>query len=205
MEHFNLEGIDEGLPATAIDKECFDNVFDSDRSVVSLSPVGSPLPIDEPRRVSFAPTVQVYPSQLKDIDESWWYSRDELMHFREAARRMASYFWSFTSARQESRPMLALGAETRGLEGKFCYERQRRKFWSKRYIVGASKRKWPAKQIADAALQLDKWASDLALEEGKRDYERAYHVKEENSDSSDNKRYHHAVENDERSVKQKLC
>ncbi|GAX28183.1 hypothetical protein FisN_35Lh039 [Fistulifera solaris] len=205
MEHLDLDGIEDGLPATAIDKECVDNIFDSDRSVVSLSPMGSPLPIDEPRRVSFAPIVQVYPSQLKDVDESCWYSRDELMQFREAARRMASYFWSFTSTRQENRPMLALGEETRGLEGKFCYERQRRKFWSKRYIVGASKRKWPAKQIADAALQLDKWASDLALEEGKRDYERAYQIEEENFNSSDDKkRCFHEVEHNERSVKQRL-
>lgn len=208
MEQLNLDGIDDGLPVTTIDKENHDNVFDSDMSVVSISPMGSPLPVDEPRRVTFAPTARVYPSQLNDIDENWWYSRDELMQFREAARRMASYFWSFTSGRQESRPMLALGAETRGLEGKFCYERQRRKFWSKRYIVGASKRNWPAKQIADAAVKLDKWASDLALEEGKRDYERAYEntaaSKEDNIDSTNSKRCPPGVEDNGRSVRQKV-
>lgn len=214
MEQLNLEDIDVGLPSTSIDNESGDDnllgVFDSDISVVSISPMGSPLPVDEPRRVSFAPTVRVYPSQLNDIDEKWWYSRDELMQFREAARRMASYFWSFTSSRQENGPMLALGAETRGLEGKFCYERQKRKFWSKRYIVGASQRKWPAKRIADAAVQLDKWASDLALEEGKRDYERAYDEDTAVSGESEEltakaKRCHSEVEDNdkERSVRPK--
>ena len=210
MEQLNLEDIDDGLSSTAIDKEsCDNNIFDSDISVISLSPMGSPLPVDEPRRVSFAPTVRVYPSQLSDIDETWWYSREELMQFREGARRMASYFWGFTSDRQENSPMLALGAETRGLEGKFCYERQRRKFWSKRYIVGASKRKWPAKRIADAAVQLDKWASELAHEEGKRDYERAYEendvsIEETHDAAADKKRCQTQGKDNERSVRQKV-
>lgn len=205
MNQLNLDDTKEELPITTFADEIFDSTADGDVSVVSISPMSSPVPVDEPRRVSFAPTIRVYPSELSYIDESWWYSRDELMHFRESARRMASYFWSFTAGRHENRPMLALGAETRGLEGKFCYERQRRKYWAKRYIVGASQRKWPAERIAEAAIQLDKWAADLALEEGKRDYERAYENKDGPKENlTPSKRCYPGEEGNGRVVRQKV-
>lgn len=69
---------------------------------------------------------------------------------------------------------------SRGLEQRCCLERQRRKYLTNRCIVRAQKQLTPG-QLAELARRCTLWASALAVEEGRRDYIRAYkqhhHVK----------------------------
>jgi hypothetical protein len=77
-------------------------------------------------------------------------------------------------------PTLAMNDMTRGLEQYCCTERYRRKVIGIKFIVQISKKLYPlsninnAVKLANVAQKCNTWATSLALEEGSRDYIRAY-------------------------------
>ena len=90
-------------------------------------------------------------------------------------------------------PSFARGdTRTRGYEQRACYERQRRKYMTLKYVVKISKRNHPKysyiahpEPLAFAYSTCSKWATELAIEEAKRDYVRAYY--NNNNDDDDDK------------------
>ncbi|GKY99146.1 hypothetical protein MPSEU_000870100 [Mayamaea pseudoterrestris] len=75
---------------------------------------------------------------------------------------------------QEDLSLTPENATSRGLELRSCLERQRRKYMANKYILKASQTLLCATKLAKLCSKCTSWAKKLALEEGKRDYERVY-------------------------------
>jgi hypothetical protein len=105
--------------------------------------------------------------------EEWktlWYELSDFEAFREEARILCR---ELDIAASPGKPCLALDENTRGLEQRCCYERQRRKYLSSRYILRVSTQCEPEK-LAAVSRKCTAYAMDLAVEEAARDYSRAW-------------------------------
>lgn len=113
------------------------------------------------------------PLDKLETEEEWrsmWYELSDLEAFREEARILCK---QIDISPSPGKPCLALDENTRGLEQRCCYERQRRKYLSSRYILRASTQFEPEK-LAAISRKCTAYASDLAIEEAARDYCRAW-------------------------------
>lgn len=141
------------------------------------------------RRVVFAvendiiPILPPFSSQLEghDPSHSWksvlWYQPADLAEFREDARKLCL---KFKSLQQSNSLLMPYDCSTRGLERRLSSERQRRKFISNRCIVHASKKlcsnnSWDADRLAALCKKINEWATELAVIEGARDFDQAWH------------------------------
>jgi hypothetical protein len=102
--------------------------------------------------------------------KSMWYEFSDLEAFRQEARILCK---KLDIAASPGKPSLALDENTRGLEQRCCYERQRRKYLSSRYILRASTQCEP-ERLAAVSRKCTAYAADLAVEEAARDYNRAW-------------------------------
>ena len=69
---------------------------------------------------------------------------------------------------------MALNEETRGLEGRMCRERQRRRYLAIQAVVRGQHQVSSAERLAALYQRCTKWAARLAHCEGQRDFQRAY-------------------------------
>lgn len=84
-----------------------------------------------------------------------------------------------TQLKQKLQPLLSLNEETRGLEHRICFERQRRKYLVRQFVLtAASKLKLNqpkhVNKLAWASSKVTRYSTKLAIEEALRDYIRAY-------------------------------
>jgi hypothetical protein len=157
----------------------------------------------EPRHVKFQEHVTVIqPSNsLNDIDSgngiySSWYQLNELDSFRNDARELCremryhdtlvTYADSSTSSSDSDSsthsapairlPSMARNSSTRGLEQRTCDERQRRKYLANRFILKIAPRLYltDPDKLAEVSQKCNAWATELAIEEAARDFERVY-------------------------------
>jgi hypothetical protein len=134
------------------------------------------------------------------IDEycsATWYRMEELEKFRNDAREICREMKyndallcftadttnsghqsdsdsSTTSNPSQRIPSLARNSSTRGLEQRTCTERQRRKYLSTRFILKVAPQLYQhnPNKLAELSLKCNAWATDLAIEEGIRDFRR---------------------------------
>ena len=155
---------------------------------LSLSPFERPIVTPPPKKsVSFASSVEVMsnPSPLnplldRDETDAWkeelWYPQDDLTEFRSEARDLCRQMrlWS-NNQHEKGRCLLAFDPETRGLEQRSCLERQRRKYLSNRFVLKAAwKLNNEPDKLAAVCHKINGWATEIAVEEGSRDFQRAY-------------------------------
>lgn len=117
-----------------------------------------------------------------------WYLQNELNLFRSQARDMCRLMRTFTH-----RNLCTLSwdnpeskCDTRGLEQRSCFERQRRKFMTNRFILKAS-HVLSADRLADLSRNVTAWAVDIAVQEAIRDFHRAYGLKRQLSLGDDSR------------------
>ena len=131
-----------------------------------------------PKRVTFTEDEIIpLPSPLDQMAESdvpdLWHSAVEMDTFRKEARdvcrKMRLCEENPTPAGECSMAKCQL---TRGLEGRSCLERQRRKMLAAKCIVRAQSTLEPDR-LAALARRCTSWAANLAQEEAARDYLRA--------------------------------
>jgi hypothetical protein len=110
--------------------------------------------------------------------KSIWYSEMELNNMRSEARDICSRIRATISG--PTKPSYAKDSLTRGLEQRFCTERQRRKYISSKYIVKTSIKLRELHQsnddekLAAVARRCNEWATILAVEEAARDFVDVY-------------------------------
>ena len=155
------------------------------------------LPLATPKKqVTFYPTVQYIAAEHKvDNDENdLWYNINDMQAFREQARvesqqlhlglpKTDSEDTEATTPTMNNKNnknpkvakpcTLAVNDATRGLEARFCRERNRRKYLATKCVVRAQSKLTPDR-LATLSSRCSKWAVDLAHTEAVRDYQRAY-------------------------------
>lgn len=121
--------------------------------------------------------------------DSWksdlWYQAKDLAEFREEARNLCRRLTC-----PDPRPY---AGNTRGLEQRLCPERKRRKYISNRCIVYASKKicgsnSWDADRLAALCQKINEWATELAVIEGARDFDRAWREERKRTSEMDQSR-----------------
>lgn len=122
-------------------------------------------PIKSQKHVSFAEESQFVASR-SPLDESnvdysllWWHE-SELRHFRDNARSICF----------QMRENVENSGDTRGLEGRCCLERQKRRFLAVRCIVRAQPQLQSESELAALALRCTTWAANLAAKVGTADF-----------------------------------
>jgi hypothetical protein len=128
--------------------------------------------------------------------ENIWYSGSELQEMRHESRALCRRLRAGNDGRNElscsDKLSSLLSSEQnndetislRGLEQRYCVERQRRKYIASKFILkAASKLRQEQKQdkrndasdiLAKVAQRCNAWATKLAIEEASRDYSKAY-------------------------------
>jgi hypothetical protein len=132
----------------------------------------------QPRRVSFDYQPEVIPSASPlDQISGWdtvWYQQTELEDFRKQARFMCRQMRTVLSEPDSRELHLARDQQSRGLEQRFCLERQRRKCMTIRLILKSQVQLRDPCRLAALSQRCTAWAIDLAAEEAARDFVRAY-------------------------------
>ena len=132
---------------------------------------------------------------------SLWYSTTEILTFRQETRhtcrllrkrlrrlklakceadpvRINESFRVELSQCWHDQPSLSLCPQTRGLEARYCLERQRRKYLASKFILTAASilhhTSEDADKLAEVAKRCNAWATILAIKEASRDYIIAY-------------------------------
>jgi len=129
------------------------------------------------------------PMERLDVDE-WkhiWYDRATLAGFRNEA-------WQICKTLREKTKnvncctLSARDGKTRGLEGRACAERRRRRIFCVRYIIVAARherfRSHPDR-LGRLARKINRWATDVAMEEASRDNFRAWRETPQSLDAFD--------------------
>ena len=155
-------------------------VSDDECSTSSLNKLSTKPVVMHPkrRRVDFTGQTEVIPapSPLEELCD-WapiWYQVSEMDQFRKEARDMCRHMRVVHSVDNSNQELhLAMDGHTRGLEQRFCLERQRRKFLANRVVVRAQVQ-MKGDRLAEFAEKCTSWAAQLAVTEGARDFERAY-------------------------------
>ena len=156
--------------------------------------VSSPSPLDRLNNNNNDDTITSY----ADL----WYQASDMTLFRDEARllcremrrqdeleptynpkllRLSSSCSTTTSSRSSSsssssdETTATSTANTRGFEQRSCLERQRRKYLASRFILKAAQQGACPQRLARMSQRLTAWALELAQEEARRDYARAYH------------------------------
>jgi ATP-dependent protease HslVU (ClpYQ) ATPase subunit len=148
---------------------------------ISVIPIASPL------------------DQLQNPDE-WdaiWYTHTELENFRHEAHQICDQMKQQSQEGTSNnntkdvklsqqqvqakhichQPTMSMNSQSRGLEGRYCMERQRRKTAAIKYIVKTASgmlQYEDAEKLAEVAQRCNAWATSLAIEEATRDFVRAY-------------------------------
>jgi hypothetical protein len=150
------------------------------------------------RRVDFISQTEVIPapSPLEELCD-WapiWYQVSEMDQFRKEARDICRHMRVVHSVDNSNQELhLAMDGHTRGLEQRFCLERQRRRFLANRVVVRAQVQ-MKGERLAEFAEKCTSWASQLAVTEGARDFERAYDETVAVPAIESNKRTHEALD-----------
>ena len=143
----------------------------------------------EAKRVHFADDVSISasPAPLDRLESDitsyseLWYQVTDLTLFRDEARQLCRDM----RRQDEQEPtydkkLLCLSRhdeQTRGLEQRSCLERQRRKYLTSRFILKAFQEGKSPQKLAAISQRITAWAAELAVQEAKRDYVRAYQQK----------------------------
>ena len=163
-------------------------------STVSLDSTNTDENIGENKRgVRFSDDVSVCsaPSPLDQLEleperkQDLWYSQPELAFFRDEARYLCREMRRLDQEDPTYNPnllCLSRHEETRGLEMRSCLERQRRKFWTSRFLVRAAghhhhhshNSTCNPQQLAILSQKVTAWATELAIAQAQQDYVRAY-------------------------------
>jgi hypothetical protein len=145
-------------------------------------------------------TTGVAPLYRIETIDKWnnvlWYSPMEMKVIKNRTRVLCHYLAHQKKVTASNlghkvltndQPTLSNCPQTRGLEYYICNERRRRKYFTKKFILQAAEdiRHLPYanEKLAELAKECNKWATKLAIEEGRRDYINAYHTNDEDLQS----------------------
>lgn len=151
---------------------------------LNLAPFERPAVVSPPPRkhVTFATETTEYTSSPLSKcynKQELWYPATDLACFRAQARDLCRQMRILHEQQQQPTQRtcsLAMDLQTRGLEQRSCLERQRRKYLANRFILkAAAKCVAEPEKLATLCQKITAWAAELAVEEGARDYGRAYH------------------------------
>lgn len=152
-----------------------------------LNEVSDEFTVDSPepdRKVGFADHAKIIPSvspldiiessQLSDL----WYDVYELDDFRTEVRELCRSMRTHCTQGPDSKVCtFSQSYETRGCEARSCLERQRRKYLTMKCVV-RGQHGLDEERLAQLSLRCTKWAAELAVEEGARDFAYAYYEAE---------------------------
>lgn len=151
--------------------------------------VDSPESLD--RKVGFADHAKIIPSVSPlDIIESsqlgeLWYDIYELDDFRTEVRELCRSMRTHCTQGPDAKVCtFSQSYHTRGLEARSCLERQRRKYLTMKCVV-RGQHGLDDERLAQLSLRCTKWAAELAVEEGARDFVHAYLEGEPNKRACD--------------------
>jgi len=163
-----------------------------------VSVCSAPSPLDQ---------LQLEPEREQDL----WYSLHELAFFRDEARYLCREMRRLAQEDPTYNPnllCLSRHEETRGLEMRSCLERQRRKFWTSRFLVRAAghanKSTCNPQQLAVLSQKVTAWATELAIAQAQQDYVRAYGTPPPPRSNSSKKRSCSSLKAPERRVRARL-